>query len=263
MALASGNRLLQSLRDDEIVFLGPLLDRVQLPAGAMLEHVNSRVEYAYFMESGFASLVAGGGKGVETALVGFEGMTAVSLVLGDDRSSHKTVIGGEGAAMRIAAVDLRRALLELPSLHHFLLRYALAYCTQLSQTAVANGRATIEERLARWLLMAQDRFQSCTFPVTHEFVARSLCVRRSGVTIALHKLEGDQLVKASRSRITILDRGGLETRSDSSYGVAEREYERLVGGRSLQPLAIDGRATGHRPVMRERSDAHRSSSVSD
>lgn len=234
-AAASPNRLLSSLSDKEFGLLEPFLAPVDLPLGTVLERIDSRVEHAYFMESGFASVVAGGKKEVETALVGFEGMTAISSVLGDDLSINKTFIQAEGRAMRIGVPQLKRVLSECPSLHRFLLRYALAFSVQVSQTAVANGRATIEKRLARWLLMAQDRFRSDTFPLTHEFIATMLCVRRSGVTVALHILEGDHLIKANRRYITVLDRAGLERRSDPSYGVAEREYARLVGNRPVSP----------------------------
>ncbi|MCW5734900.1 MAG: Crp/Fnr family transcriptional regulator [Enhydrobacter sp.] len=232
-AAASPNRLLSSLSDKELGLLEPFLSRVDLPLGTVLERVDSRVEHAYFMESGFASVVAGGKKEVETALVGFEGMTAISAVMGDDRAINKTFIQAEGTALRIGVPQLQRVLSECPSLHQFLLRYALAFSVQVSQTAVANGRATIEKRLARWLLMADDRFRSDTFPLTHEFIATMLCVRRSGVTVALHILEGDHLIKANREYITVLDRAGLERRSDPSYGVAEREYDRLVGNRKV------------------------------
>jgi len=228
-AAKSPNRLLSSLSDEEFGLLAPSLKRVTLPLGTVLERIDASIEHAYFMESGFASVIAGGNKEVETALIGFEGVTAVSLLLGDDWSINKTFIQAEGTAMRISAHDLKHALGACPSLHGFLLRYALAFSVQVSQTAVANGRATIEKRLARWLLMAHDRFRSDTFPLTHEFIATMLCVRRSGVTVALHVLEGDGLIKASRKNITVLDRAGLEKKSDPSYGIAEQEYERLVG----------------------------------
>jgi CRP-like cAMP-binding protein len=228
-AAKSPNRLLSSLSDEEFGLLAPSLKRVTLPLGTVLERIDASIEHAYFMESGFASVIAGGNKEVETALIGFEGVTAVSLLMGDDWSINKTFIQAEGTAMRISAQDLEHALGGCPSLHGFLLRYALAFSVQVSQTAVANGRATIEKRLARWLLMAQDRFRSDTFPLTHEFIATMLCVRRSGVTVALHVLEGDGLIKASRKNIAVLDRPGLEKKSDPSYGIAEQEYERLVG----------------------------------
>jgi CRP-like cAMP-binding protein len=228
-AAKSPNRLLSSLTDEEFGLLSPSLTRVTLPLGTVLERIYAPIEHAYFMESGFASVIAGDAKEVETALIGFEGVTAVSLLLGDERSINKTFIQAEGAAMRVTTQDLRNALDLCPSLHRFLLRYALAFSVQVSQTAVANGRATIEKRLARWLLMAHDRFRADTFPLTHEFIATMLCVRRSGVTVALHVLEGDGLIKANRKYITVLDRPGLERRSDPSYGIPEQEYERLVG----------------------------------
>lgn len=148
-AAKSPNRLLSSLTDEEFGLLFPSLTRITLPLGTVLERIDAPIKHAYFMESGFASVIAGGDKEVETALIGFEGVTAVSLVLGDDRSINKTFIQAEGAAMQIAAQDLRNAMGACPSLHRILLRYALAFSVQVSQTAVANGRATIEKRLAR------------------------------------------------------------------------------------------------------------------
>jgi CRP-like cAMP-binding protein len=183
------------------------------------------------MESGFASVLAGGDTAVETALIGFEGMTGTSLLMGDDRSIDLTLVRAAGSAIRLPVPALRQALAACPSLETSLRRYALAFGAQVSQTAVANGRGTVAMRLARWLLMAHDRLRprSDSLPFTHDVIANLLCVRRASVTVALHLLEGDRLIEANRRSITMLDRTGLESRADPSYGVAERAYERLVG----------------------------------
>jgi CRP-like cAMP-binding protein len=226
---ATPNRLLSMLGGAERSLLDRLATRVALPPGTVLEQPETPIESVYFMESGFASVLAGGDTVVETALIGFEGMTGTSLLVGDDRSINLTLVRAAGSAMRLPVPALRQALAACPSLEMLLRRYALALGAQVSQTAVANGRATVAERLARWLLMAHDRSCSDTLPFTHDVIANLLCVRRASVTIALHGLEGDRLIKANRRSITMLDRAGLESRSDPSYGVAEREYERLVG----------------------------------
>jgi CRP-like cAMP-binding protein len=226
---ATPNRLLTALGGPERSLLDRALTRVDLRAGTVLEQPDTPIEHVYFMESGFASVLAGGATAVETALIGFEGMTGASLLMGDDRSMNLTSVRAAGSAMRVPVPALRHALAACPSVEAFLHRYALAFGAQISQTAVANGRGTIAMRLARWLLMAHDRLRSDTLPFTHDVIATLLCVRRAGVTGGIHALEGDRLIKAHRRSITMLDRAGLERRSDPSYGVAEREYERLVG----------------------------------
>ncbi len=108
-------------------------------------------------------------------------------------------------------------------------RYALTFLTQTTQTALANGHARIDQRLARWLLMAMDRLGTAELPLTHELMALMLGVRRPGVTDALHRLEGDGLIRARRGVVTIRNRDALEQKSAGCYGAAEAEYRRLMG----------------------------------
>ena len=118
----------------------------------------------------------------------------------------------------------------LESQNHFnlvFLRFVQSFLSQASQTALSYGRATIEERLARWILMSSDRMESLELILTHDFLSVMLGVRRPGVTVALHILEGQGLIKASRNRIAILDRAGLLSIADGSYGVSEAQYTRL------------------------------------
>jgi CRP-like cAMP-binding protein len=150
------------------------------------------------------------------------------VVLGDDRSPHETMVQVSGEAMRLPAADLRHAMDASPTLRNLLLRYSQAFMIQTSHTALANGRAKLEERLARWLLMAHDRIDGDELPLVHEFLAVMLGVRRAGVTVALHILEGQALIGARRGKIIVLDRQGLEEAANGIYGVPEREYERLM-----------------------------------
>jgi hypothetical protein len=123
---------------------------------------------------------------------------------------------------------------DSPELRNVLLRYSQAFMIQTAHTALANGRAKLEERLARWLLMAHDRVNGDEVPLVHEFLALMLGVRRAGVTVALHMLEGQALIRASRGKIVVLDRQGLEEAANGLYGVPEREYERLMANNSLK-----------------------------
>jgi CRP-like cAMP-binding protein len=134
-----------------------------------------------------------------------------------------------GQAIRIEADDLRTALDSSPSVRRLLLLYSQAQAVQISYTALANGRFTIDERLARWLLMCHDRIDGEAFPITHEFLALMLGIRRAGVTTALQTLETSRVIKAGRGRIEILDRDELRAGAGDCYGVPEAEYERLIG----------------------------------
>src|SRR5262249_39111293 len=130
----------------------------------------------------------------------------------------------------ISADDLRRAMAESGSLAAWLMRYAHVFAIQAGHTALANAHGKIEERLARWLLMAQDRVDGDELFLTHEFLAVMLGVRRAGVTTALHQLEAQALISTARGSVIVLDRAGLEESANGLYGVPETEFERLFPG---------------------------------
>ena len=127
------------------------------------------------------------------------------------------------------ADNFSRALKQSPTLHGLLLQFAHAFIVQAAYTALANARSKLEERLARWLLMAHDRADGDEIPLTHEFLALMLGVRRPGVTLALSILVRQGLMRTSRSFIFITDRRGLEKSSNDAYGVPEAEFQRLFG----------------------------------
>ena len=124
--------------------------------------------------------------------------------------------------MRISANKLREAILHSPSLQRALLGFAHAFMNQTANTALSNGTATLEERLARWLLMANDRLRGDEIPLTHEFLSLMLGVRRSGVTVALNYLESRGLISLARRRIVITDRNGLKAAANGTYHQPER-----------------------------------------
>jgi CRP-like cAMP-binding protein len=227
---ASPNRLLARLSPDEVGLLGPHLEAVDLPVRQQLENRNKPIEHVYFVEHGFASVVANGtGRSIEVGLIGREGMTGLAVVLGTDRTPHDTFIQAAGDGQRISAAKLRSAMEQSPTLHRSFLRYGHAFVIQTAQTALANGRSKIEERLARWLLMAHDRLDGDEVPLTHEFLSVMLGVRRPGVTVALDLLEKQGLIRAKRGAVAILNRTGLRKISNGAYGAAEAELRRLFG----------------------------------
>jgi CRP-like cAMP-binding protein len=196
---------------------------ISCPVRKPLEARRKRIEHVYFIESGFASVVANGTKkpSIEVGIIGREGMTGLAIVLGGDRAQHATYIQVAGKGLRISADRLREADERSSTLHRSLLRFAHAFLAQTTTTALANGRSNIEERLARWLLMADDRIDGEELPLTHEFLGLMLGTHRPGVTIAIQALEKQGLIAARRARITILDRKGLERNSNGTYVPSE------------------------------------------
>jgi CRP-like cAMP-binding protein len=227
---ATSNRILSRISASDLASLAPYLKRVDLPLRKQLETRNRPIDFVYFPESGFASVVANGtGRSIEVGLIGREGVTGLAVVMGADRTPHDTFIQAAGTGLRITAARFRHALANGPTLQRRCLHYAHAFGVQTTYTAIANGRSKIEERLARWLLMARDRVEADDLTLTHEFLSLMLGVRRPGVTVAMNLLVKQGLIKAHRGIITIINREGLEKTSNGAYGVPEAEFQRLFG----------------------------------
>lgn len=225
---STSNRLLSFLSTTDRTLLAPNLQPVQLELRQTLEKANEPIEHVYFPEDGIASVV-GDSKTfgqIEIGIIGKEGVTGLQVVLGNDRSPYETFVQAAGPALAIEAEKLRIAMDKSRSFHQLLLRYVQVFMIQTSQTALSNAAGLLTQRLARWLLMCEDRLSSKHMPLTHEFLAMMLGVQRSGVTIALGELENRQLIQAKRGLISIMDRPTLEKLTNGSYGVAEAEYKR-------------------------------------
>ena len=225
------NELLKALSDEDLSLLLPHLEKIRLDVPTQLEKPNGTIEDVYFLESGLASIVAQlpGGRDIEVGIVGRDGMTGAAVILGDKQSTNTTFMQVSGHGFKLPSSVLRSAMEQSAALHSLVLCYIQSLLIQTASTALANGHAKLEERLARWLLMVHDRMDGLIVPLTHEFLAVMLGVRRPGVTVALHILEGKGLIRTVRGQVTILSRKGLIQQSRGSYGVAEAEYLRLFG----------------------------------
>jgi CRP-like cAMP-binding protein len=225
------NRLLAALSPADLALLQPHLTFLAVEVRHEIERPNRRIESVYFMEAGIASVVAvqADKTQVEVGLVGPEGMTGTAVVLGGDQSPHSTYIQVAGEAQWMKADQLRKAMRASDSLRALLLKYVQTFMVQTTHTAIANARAHIDRRLARWILMAQDRTGNKILPLTHEFLALMLGVRRPGVTETLQSLKRQKLIETGRNQIVVLNRNGLEKMAGYSYGVPEKEYRRLIG----------------------------------
>ena len=225
------NRLLAAMSPADLTLLRPHLNRLVVAVRHEIERPNRRIDTVYFMDAGIASVVGvqGDDTQVEVGLVGPEGMTGTAVVLGGDLSPHSTYIQVAGEAQWIKADRLRKAMRASASLHGLLMKYVQTFMVQTTHTAIANARAHIDRRLARWILMAHDRTGNKMLPLTHEFLSLMLGVRRPGVTEALQSLKQQKLIETGRNQITVLSRNGIEKMAGPSYGVPEKEYRRLIG----------------------------------
>lgn len=223
------NRLLSALTHDDFALLEPKLERMPLALSAVVIEANRPIQHVIFPESGIVSTVANTDEGrIEIGLIGREGMVGVSVMLGVDQVPHTSLVQGVGEGLRIASPDLRAAIQARPSIFAPLGLFAHTLMVQMGQTAYANVTFNIEARLARWILMTQDRTDGHEVLLTHEFLATMLGVRRPGVTSATHALEGTGSIRNRRGRIEVLDREKLLELAGDAYRVAEDEYKRVM-----------------------------------
>ena len=224
------NIILASLPDNEFTHILPHLTLVDMLWRKTIYEPNTPSRTAYFPLSGYFSVIAVNSANIriETALVGREGFVGLPIILDAEQSPVEVLVQSKGRALSVDRDSMLESFEHCPVLKSLLLRYNHVVTVQNAQSALANGRFTITERLARWLLMSHDRADSNEIEMTHEFLSLMLAVRRSGVTEALHELEGMNVIRSTRGRVAILNRLGLETIAGSSYGTPESEYERLI-----------------------------------
>jgi CRP-like cAMP-binding protein len=226
------NLLLRVLSDADLALLEPHFEHEQLKLKDPIFASNEPIERVYFLESGVGSIVAEqeGGDQVEVGLFGREGMSGAAVVMGAGQTPHASMVQvGNPAALSIKSERLLEACDASASLRRTLTRYVQSLNVQAAMTAASNAHYALPERLARWLLMCHDRMDSDRMELTHEFLSMMLAVRRSGVTVTLHTLEGAGAIKSDRGVVTITDRHRLEEIAGDSYGQAEAEYRRLIG----------------------------------
>ncbi len=225
------NRLLALMSRDDFALLASHLEPVELFRDYVLAIPNIPIGDVFFIESGMVSVVAekADGRSIEVGVYGRDGMGPSTVLLGSDQTPHHQYMQIGGTGLKLPTKTFLEIVDRSPSMRTLLLRFVHVFMTQTAQSALVNGSSIIEERLARWVLMCRDRLDDDEFPITHDFLSMMLGVRRSSVTDAIHLLEGDGLIKATRGNIKILDRGRLERAAGASYGVPEAEYLRLIG----------------------------------
>jgi CRP-like cAMP-binding protein len=225
------NRLLAALPAKDLKRLKPKLERVTLEFKQSLYEPGEPIRNVYFPTSGVASLVTvmNGDQPVEIATVGHEGMVGLPVFLEAGETPGRAFCQIAGAALRMEAEGFKLEARRGGSLTNLLLRYTQTLFNQVAQSAACNRTHTVEERCARWLLQTQDRVGEDQFPLTQEFMAMMLGVRRATVNVAAGILQRAGFITYTRGRITVLDRPGLESASCECYLVIKAESDRLLG----------------------------------
>ena len=226
------NRLLASLPRRESMRLLAACDAVELELGTVLYEPDSQVAHVYFPTDSFISLMipVDGTSNLEVGMVGNEGMLGTPLILGVHRSPLRALVQGAGSAWRMDARAFVREFGLSAALRKSLHRYLQVHIGQLAQNAACTRFHLVEARLARWLLMTQDRAHNDSFHVTHEFLAYMLGVRRVGVTRAATALQKRHLIRYHRGEVTMLNRRGMEAASCSCYQADQDRYANLLAG---------------------------------
>jgi CRP-like cAMP-binding protein len=225
------NHLIEQLPAKDRDRLLAISEPVELLLSEVLCEPGQPTEHVYFPTRGFISLVAlvDGSPGVEVGMVGREGMLGAQLMLGVVTAPLHALVQGSGVAWRIATVPFKRELARNSALQRVLHRYLYVLMAQQATSAACLRFHLIGQRLARWLLMSQDRAQSDSFHITHEFLAYMLGMRRVGVTAAASSLQRSGLIQYHRGEIKVLDRSGLEAVACSCYSANQQTYTDLLG----------------------------------
>ena len=226
------NLFLASLPEDDLAALRPHFEKVRLPLRQILHEGGAPIEHCYFTDGGMTSLLIPleDGANIEAGVVGKEGFAGGPALMGfEDSSPYTSMIQMPGVGLRIGSDVLRTEMLRRPVLLDRVLRFTQVLNTQISHTAACNAHHNLQERLARWLLMAHDRAESDALPLTQEFISMMLAVRRPGVTVAARSLQATGAIEYERGRILVRDRQRLEEASCECYGIVREHYRRQLG----------------------------------
>ena len=228
--LTPANRLLAALPKKEYQRLLPELEQVVLTFGEILHEPGNLIRHVYFPVNSIVSLLSKVAEHstLEVGIVGNEGMAGISAFMGINQSSHRALVQGTGAAMKMKVTALHEEVGRMDMLHRVLQRYTYLLLTQVSQSAACNRFHTVDARLARWLLMTQDGLGSDQFQLTQEFMSNMLGVRREGVNKAAGALQKNKLINYRRGHMTILNRQGLEGVACMCYRFVKNDSDNFL-----------------------------------
>ena len=224
------NKILLTIPDVEYGLLRPHLKFLDMPHHLSLHEPQEKIGHAYFPNRGMVSLVVvtEAGRSVEVGVVGNEGFAGAPSAVGLLRSTVREVVQIAGDGFRVGIEPLQRVLRSAPQLQSLLSRYAVLQGMQVAQTAACNRLHKVEERLARWLLIAQDRIDAAVVPITHDFLATMLGTDRPSVSVAAGLLQARQILEYKRGSVKIVNRKKLEQFACECYEVV-RQYDGDLG----------------------------------
>jgi CRP-like cAMP-binding protein len=224
------NRLLAALPAKEFQRLLPELETVTLKFAEIIYKPGDTIRHVYFPNNSIVSLLAAEDHhaSLEVGMIGNEGMTGIAVFMGVSTSRTLALVQGAGSAFRMEAAALRKESSHVGHFHRLLHRYTHSLLTQMSLSSACNRYHTLNSRLARWLLMTQDRIGSSEFRLTQEFMSNMLGVRREGVNRVAGNLQREELISYSRGHIAILNRAGLEKTSCTCYRIIKEDSDRTL-----------------------------------
>lgn len=234
------NSLLRALSPDDYRKVVEHAVTVPLRLRQDIVEPGEEMRYAWFPQRGLLSLVNDmndGKTSIEVGVIGREGVAGLALFHGLGTQPLRILVQVAGEAKRIPAEQFKAAIRHAPTLRDMLHRYTLALMNQAGQQVACNRLHSLEQRCAKWLLTTHDHMDAQELPLTQEFLAIMLGVRRPGVTVAAQTLQDAGLIKYRRGRITVTDRRGLEQVACECYGRIRDDYEELLGAVMVPPAA--------------------------
>ena len=224
------NKILAALPEEEFQRLQPKLREESFPLGEIVYFPEQQIEHVYFINRGVISWLATleDGSTVEAGVIGPEGLAGVEVVLGASSTPHEGLAQSPVEVLKINAKDLLAEFREGGRLQDLVLRFMYTMFVQVTQTAACNRLHTLDQRLARWLLMTRDRIDGDEFTLTQEFLSRMLGVRRAGVSVAANSLRQMGLIDYRRGDIQVLDQRKLKDVACECYRVVQAEYDRFL-----------------------------------
>jgi CRP-like cAMP-binding protein len=227
----SANYLLASLPLPDRKLVGSACDHAELPFGESLCQPGEAIRHVYFPTDSYISLItpSGASESLEVGMVGNEGLFGITVLLDVKKSNLLGLVQGGGPALRMTANRFKQLSVESKPFRRTLNRYLYVLTAGLAQTAACGRFHLLDARMARWLLMTQDRAHKATFRLTHEFLAYMLGVRRAGVTEGAGRLQAQGLIRYTRGELTVLDRAGLEAVSCRCYATLKSTYQEYLG----------------------------------
>ena len=225
------SQLLQSLPTDDYERIAAACDKVELTFGQVLHRAGEPCAAVYFPSSSVVSLLSGStsAHSLEIGSIGAEGVVGVEQLLGVDASPFEMLVQGAGKALRMPVAAFRQHVADDGPFAMACKKYLYALTVQITQTAACNAQHWLDQRLARWLLLSQDRARSPQLQLTHQLLSRMLGVRRVGVTEAVGRFQRAGLIGARRGELTVLNRGGLEASACPCYASLRETYRQVLG----------------------------------